>query len=110
MKSDNPYSAAVVGNDATDTRGYKVPFTRIFVAWLLFCVITFAASLAISLAIGALLVVILVAVGADASTSLMIRPIYAQSCGILVPVPVSLLCYWWTVHRIVLKKLDPPLA
>ena len=29
MKSENPYSAAVVGKDAMDTRGYKVPFTRI---------------------------------------------------------------------------------
>ena len=109
MNTENPYSAeTAIDEEAKQVRGYRVAFFRIFVAWLSFCLITFLATLALSLTIGALLVLLLVSVGADRGTAQAIKPIYAQLCGFVLPIPVSLWCYWWSVHRFILRKLDPP--
>jgi hypothetical protein len=103
MNAENPYSSpTLVGS------GYKLPFARVFIAWLSFCLMTLFATIAISLAIGALSVGILVAFDVDRSTAMSIRPIYALSCSYVVPIPVSLVCYWWTVHRLILRKIPPP--
>jgi len=108
MTTENPYSAeSVIDGEAKEVCGYRVPFVWIFVGWLSFCLITFLATLVLSLAIGLLLVGLLEAVDADTSTFEVVKTIYTQSCGFVLPFPVSLLCYWWSVHRFILRKLDP---
>jgi len=112
MKAENPYSApTTINEEAMHVRGYRVPFSRIFVAWLFFSLITILGSVALFLAI-IVFVALLRAVDSYTSIALgrlnqMIESLF-DHLVFLVPIPVSLLCYWWSLRRIILKKLEPP--
>ncbi len=84
----------------------SVSFSQVFVSWALFCLLTFAVSLGISLILGILLVAVLVSLGADENTAQVVKPIYAQACGFLLPLPVSFLFYWWSIRRILVKAVQ----
>ena len=102
MNSENPYSVGTAA-DVTDVAAQKIPFRRFFVAWLSFCLLTFMLTMGISLMMGVLLIVILVSTGAEESTVQAVKPIYTRSCGFILPIPVSLLCYRWSVRRFIVK-------
>jgi hypothetical protein len=106
MELQNPYSPPNTDKRAaTQKHGNSPSFSRFLVAWLCFCASTFFISTATSLTIGAVLVGILFAIDADISTAERVKPIYATIGGFFVPIPISLLCYWWTVRRFILKGL-----
>ena len=94
MKAENPYSAPTV-IEAMHHRGYGVPFSRVFVAWLSFSLITVFVSVALCFAISVLLAAMWRVVGGDRNATM----VFARSCCILVPIPVSLLCYWLSLLR-----------
>ena len=103
MKAQNPYSSHhEIG--LTHVRHHGVRFSRTLLAWACFCFTTFVATLVLSLAIGFVLVSLLVIMDVEQITAEKIKPIYTTACGFILPLPVSLLCYWWSIHQIILKK------
>jgi len=103
--TQNPYSSGSTQERASAEP--SVSFSQAFVSWALFCLLTFAVSFGMSLILGILLVVVLVSLGADEDTAQAVKPIYAQACGFLLPVPISFLFYWWSIRRIVVKAVQP---
>lgn len=102
--TENPYASG-----STQERALVEPsvsFSQAFVSWALFCLLTCVVSMGISLLLGILLVVVLLLLGADQSTAQAVKPIYAQACGFLLPVPVSFLFYWWSIRRILVKAVQ----
>ncbi len=98
------HSQAVRANaEPSPPTARQVPWRRICVAWFCFGLSTFLASLILSLLIGIGLVGFLVVLGVSEETARTIRPIYAFTCGFALPVPVSLICFWWSVRRFVLQ-------
>lgn len=103
METQNPYKSEQ-GSAPVRKSHHEVRARQILLAWICFCLTTFVATIIVSLAIGLVLVGLLVMMGAGQSTAERIRPIYTGACGFILPIPISLLCYWWSIRRIVLKR------
>ena len=105
MNEENPYAIGTNIEKSTTLDGaLKVTTSQIFVAWLCFFLIATLGGFVFGAILGGILGAILGAGGADIRTITVV----VQVIGFAISIPVSFLCYWWSVNQFIVKKMERP--